>query len=368
MNKKNLLLLAFTLSAFTVINVQAQYEFTEKINLPNTIVKHQDNTGTCWSFATTSFLEAELIRMGKGEFNLSEMHTARKVYENKALNYVLRQGKANFSQGSLAHDVTNGIENFGLIPESIYSGLINGDSLHNHNELSRVAKGYLDGVIDSKHPSKEWFTGFQRILDTYLGEVPETFEWEGKSYTPVSFAESLGLKTDDYYHITSFSHHPFYKKFILEIPDNYSNQSFDNVPVDELMQIVDYALDNGYTISWDGDVSERTFSQGKGLAVIPKHYDADKWYTEPGEEIEVTQQLRQDAFMNYSTTDDHLMHLVGKAIDQNGTVYYIIKNSWGDVGKYHGYLYMSETYFKMKVVAITVHKEAIPKKLKEKLN
>lgn len=353
--------------AILTVNTYAQYGIVDEIDNSCTSVKNQQNTGTCWSFATISFIESELIRMGKGKVNLSEMFNVRKIYEDKALNYVLRQGKANFSQGSLAHDVINTIDKYGVVPEEAYSGLINGALIHDHGELSQSLKMYLDGVIKSGKPSPVWLEATNNILDSYLGVVPEKFTYDGKEFTPKSFAKDLDLNADDYIHFTSFAHHPFNDYFILEIPDNYSNQSYFNVPLDELKQIIDDALERGYTISWDGDVSEKGFSQSRGLAILPVQYEKGELFEKYLDEIEVNQQNRQKNFFHYSTTDDHLMHLVGRAKDKKGNVYYKIKNSWGESGVYKGFLYMSEAYLKMKTVGITVHKDAVPKSILDKM-
>lgn len=362
---KKIIVLVFI--AILAVNSYAQYEIVDEIDNSCTSVKNQQNTGTCWSFATTSFIESELIRMGKGRVNLSEMFNVRKVYEDKALNYVLRQGKANFSEGSLAHDVINTIDKYGVVPEEAYTGLVSGALIHDHGELSQSLKMYLEGVIKSGKPGLSWLDATNNILDSYLGVVPEKFEFKGKEYTPKSFANELGLFAGDYLHFTSFMHHPFNNYFILEIPDNYSNQSYFNVPLNELVQIVNNALEEGYTISWDGDVSEKGFSQSRGLAILPAQYEKGELFDKYLDEVEVTQENRQENFFHYTTTDDHLMHLVGKAKDKQGNVYYKIKNSWGESGVYRGYLYMSEAYFKMKTVGITVHKDAVPKSILEKM-
>lgn len=359
-----ILLCAF---AFTATKLDAQYTFkTEKKNLCSE-VKSQDRTGTCWSFATASFLESELMRMGKGNINLSEMFIVRNIFKDKAMNYILRQGKANFSQGSLSHDLIRMTEKAGLITEDAYSGLIAGDEKHDHSEMEAGLKGFLDGVRTRKTLSTKWMGAFSGILDSYMGSVPTKFAHKGKSYTPKTFVADSGIKPHDYISITSFTHHNFYDEFILEIPDNYSNGSFYNVPLDEMMSVIDYALLAGYTIAWDGDVSEKGFSAKNGIAILPLDVQREDLFTVPGEEMTVTQENRQENFENYRTTDDHLMHLVGIALDQNGTKYYLIKNSWGEISDFKGYLYMSESYLKMKTVSIMLHKDALPKSSSSKL-
>ena len=345
----------------------AQYEFKTEKKIHCTSVKNQARTGTCWSFSTASFLESELMRMGMEDINLSEMYIVRKIYEDKAHNYVLRQGKANFSQGSLAHDLIRIAEKDGLMTEEAYSGLVDDDTKHDHSEMEKGLKGFLDGIRKSKVLSTKWKSAFSSILDSYMGSVPAQFEYENKSYSAKTFTELTKLKTDNYISITSFSHHPFYKKFILEVPDNYSNGSFYNVPLDEMISIMDYALLAGYSIEWDGDVSEKGFSARNGIAVLPTDNKREDLFTVPGPEIKVTQENRQINFENYSTTDDHLMHIVGIALDQKGTKYYIIKNSWGEISDYNGFLYMSEAFMKMKTISIMIHKDALPKNSSKKL-
>jgi bleomycin hydrolase len=352
---------------FTIQSTIAQYQFTLQENIACTPIKNQQRTGTCWSFSTVSFLEAELLRMGNDETDLSEMFLVRNIYQDKARNYVLRQGKANFSQGALNHDVFNAFQRGGIVPESIYSGKLSPDAMHDHSEMEAGLKGFLDGVIKQRSLSTRWPVAFNSILDAYLGPAPGTFKYKGKEYTPDSYAKSLGINPDDYVTLTSFMHHPYYSSFILEIPDNYSNGSYINLPLDELQAVVDYALSQGYTVAWDGDVGEKGFSARAGIAVMPEDPNRDDLFDTPGEEIMVTPDARQGAFLSYATTDDHLMHLTGKAVDQNGTTYYLTKNSWGEISDYEGFLYMSEAYFQMKTVGILVHKNAIPAEIQKKL-
>lgn len=347
----------FLISLFVIGSLSAQYEFKHDIDLASTPVKNQANTGTCWSFATSSFLESELLRMDKGQHDLSEMYVVRNIYKDKAKNYLLRQGKANFSQGSLSHDLINIVRKGGLVPESVYSGLREGEKAHNHSEMEAGMKGFLDGVLKSKRLSKKWPQALDAILDVYLGDAPTSFEYEGKKYTPSSFAEHLSVDATDYVSLTSFTHHPFGSSFVLEIPDNYSNGSFYNVPLDKLISTIDKALEKGYTVAWDGDVSEKGFDAKKGIAVLPSKPARKDLFDIPGDEVKVTQEARQENFESFSTTDDHLMHLVGTATDQDGHEYYIIKNSWGSISPFKGYLYMSKAYAAMKTVAIMVHKD-----------
>lgn len=359
------IILSLIIIATAMTTAQSQYVFTDVKKVSCTNVKSQDRTGTCWSFATASFIESELMRMGHGEVDLSEMFVVRNIYRDKAFNYVYRQGKANFSQGSLGHDLMRAFQKHGAIPESVYAGRDEGEK-HNHSEMEKALKGMLDGVIKSSSLSEHWPAAVEGVLDAYLGEAPETFTYNQKTYTPETFAASLNINADDYINFTSFTHHPYYGTFILEIPDNYSNGSYYNVPLSDLLQVIDNAIANGYSVAWDGDVSEEGFSGKSGIAVLPSEDDA-KPFEGPVEEIKVTQDLRQAGFESYATTDDHLMHLVGTAVDQNNNPYYIIKNSWGEISPYKGFVYMSRPYVAMKTISIMVHKEAVPASIRKKL-
>ncbi len=343
------------------------YGFKSVKTISSTPVKSQDRTGTCWSFATSSFLESEAIRMGHGPQDFSEMYVVRNVYKDKARNYVLRQGKANFSQGSLSHDLIRVISDYGMVPEAIYSGKLNGDKKHDHSEMEAVLKGMLDGVLQQKRLSRKWMKAFDAVVDTYLGESPQQFTYEGKKYSASSYAKEMGLDADNYVNITSFTHHPFYKKFVLEIPDNYSNGSFYNLPIEDVQAIVENAINKGYSVAWDGDVSENGFSSKNGMAIVPEDSNREDLFINPGKEKIITQELRQEQFESYATTDDHLMHLTGISKDKNGTKYFLIKNSWGEISEYEGFLYMSEAYLQLKTVAILVHKDAIPTVIKNKM-
>ncbi|MEE9439442.1 MAG: C1 family peptidase, partial [Saprospiraceae bacterium] len=266
-----------------------------------------------------------------------------------------------------SHDLVRLIDQKGLVPEEVYSGLINGQSSHDHSELENGLKGFLDGVRKSTVLSQNWKTAFSSILDSYIGSVSEQFTYNEKPYTPQTFAEQLNLNTDSYKTITSFTHHPFYENFILEIPDNYSNGTYFNMPLDELMSTLDFAILAGYTVVWDGDVSEKGFSASNGIAILPIDNSTDDLFAAPREERKVTQENRQISFENYRTTDDHLMHIIGIATDQKGTKFYLTKNSWGERGEYSGYLYMSEAYVKMKTVALMLHKDGMPDDVRKKL-
>ncbi len=367
------------------------YSFTIECSIPVTPVKDQHRSGTCWCFASTSFIEAELLRTGKGIYDLSEMFAVRKAYELKAEKYVRMHGNTNFSAGGLAHDLIHIWKEYGLVPQEAYPGTAQGDSLPVHGELDAVLKGYCDQVI--KNPNKSltpvWNAGFNGILDAYVGEVPSTFEYSGENFTPRSFAEGLGLNPDDYVAVGSFTHHPFYKPFILEIPDNWIWGSIQNVPIDELMELLDHAIKTGYSVCWDADVGEKGFAWKSGVALIPSTEIGDlsglergRWdelseneqqalfydFSTPKKEKVITQVLRQTWFDNYQTTDDHLMHITAIASDQDGKRFYKVKNSWGTANHiYEGYLYASESYMRAKTIFFMVHKDAIPEVLAGKM-
>ncbi len=353
------------------------FQFTILKQLEATSVKNQAKTGTCWSFATSSFLESELLRMGKGRYDLSEMFVVRHIYPQKALNYVRRHGNTTFGAGSLSGDLLRTVAEYGVVPEFVYDGKFVGYSRHNHAEMDAVLKAMLDAVIanQGKRLSPAWPKAVDAVLDAYLGEVPEKFAYNGKTYTPKSFAAELGIKPTEYIELTSFTHHPFYSEFALEIPDNWANNRYYNVPLDEFMNALNHALENGYTVGWDGDVSEKEFNKKEGVAILPlidweEKTEAEQEQTckTPEPEKEVTPELRQQYFENYATTDDHLMHITGIATDQNGTRYYITKNSWGTKDRGHdGYVYMSEAYVRAKTVSILMHRNALPENLGKRL-
>jgi len=341
------LILCFSLS------LSGQYDFTIVQQVENTEIKSQGQTGTCWSFASISFLESEVLRTKGENIDLSEMYIVRDVYNDKARNYILRQGNANFSEGSLAHDMLNAGLRKGLVPEDVYSG--KQKKKHNHELLFDELKVYLDSIIKVKDIPLNWQDEFNEILDKHLSGYEDSFLIEEKNYTAKSYYDHLGLDLDSYTHVTSFTHHPFDESFILEIPDNYSNGSYLNVEIDRLQAMVDNAIHEGHSVIWDGDVSEKGFSAKRGLAINPVDFQED-CFDKPCKEKKVTQEDRQQSFETYVTTDDHLMHLVGIAKDENGDKYYIIKNSWGELSDYKGYLMMSESYFRAKTVGISINK------------
>jgi bleomycin hydrolase len=402
------------------------YHFSIVKEIPTTSVKDQFRSGTCWSFSGLGFLEAEMIRKGVPSVDLSEMFIVWHTYDEKAMKYVRLHGNLNFSAGGAFHDVTHVIKNYGIVPETVYDGLNYGEPKHVHGEMDRLLKSQVEGVIENKNKklSMAWRESIRGTLDSYLGEIPTTFEYEGNTYTPMSFAqEYVGLDMDDYVEISSYSHHPYYSEFIIEVPDNWMWDKVYNVPLNDLQAIIDNAIEIGYTVAWAADVSEKGFSTSKkGVAVVPDvdwietkeqelvasadtavsnltknrqrgnmtpekdvyFDDAEiaKWENlsekekveeiykleKPGPEKEITQEIRQEAFDNYSTTDDHGMLIVGKAKDQNGTSYYKVKNSWGEYNDYDGFFFASKPYIGYKTMSIMVHKDAIPKSIRKKLN
>lgn len=366
------------------------YEFTTVKEIKITPVKNQSRSGTCWSFSGVGLLEAELLRLGKGEFDLSEMFIVNKSYIDKAEKYVRLHGNLNYAQGGAFYDVLYVLQHYGAIPESVYKGLEYGDTIHIHGEMEAASLGFLKEII--KNPNGKltpvWKKAHKGIIDSYLGEIPEKFVYNGKEYTPKSFGEYLGLNADDYVSLTSYTHEPFYTKFALEIPDNWRWATSYNLPLDELMKVINNAVDNGYTVAWGSDVSEPGFTRN-GIAVMPdieyietKGSDQDRWVglsrTEraakisrlvesPCKEIDVTQELRQQAYDNYQTTDDHGILIYGTAKDQTGKKYFLVKNSWGTDSKYKGTWYASESFVAYKTMNIIVHKDALPKEIKSKL-
>jgi bleomycin hydrolase len=365
----------------------SNYEFTVVKNLDATPVQNQGRTGTCWSFSTLSYFESELMRQGKGEHVLSEMWIVRNTYFEKAVQYVRMHGTVNFGEGGAFHDVPHIIDKYGIVPEADYHDVPIGEGgTRNHSELETILKSTLDGIIKSKKLSKNWKKAVNGILDAYFGPKPTEFKVNGKKYTPKSFAKHLGFEGSDYVGVASFTHHPFYSSFVLEVPDNWAYGSVYNVPMNDLMSIIDDALMNGYSLAWASDVSEKGFAYRDGLALVPKKADIKtkgkdnknfsdagakkeaNIFNTPGEELEITQEMRQEAFDNFETTDDHGMHITGIVRDQNGKKYYIVKNSWGTAhNDCDGYFYASEAFVKYKTMDILIHKDALSKKMRKKL-
>ncbi|WP_282787634.1 C1 family peptidase [Flavobacterium croceum] len=365
--KKNILS-CFLLCLGTTMYAQT-YQFQTVKDITSTPVISQDNTGTCWSFSTTSFLEAEIIRTTGKQIDLSEMYNVRNTYPKKAWNYIMRQGKAQFGEGALAHDVINSARDFGIVPENVYEGN-KLEGKYNHAEMVAVLESMLKTYVSNpgKKLSSQWKDAVNAVLDVYMGKNPTDFTYEGKKYTPKTFLESTKLDLHNYVTLSSFTNFEYNKPFLLDIPDNFSNGIFYNVTLDEYIQNIDNAIDNGYTIALDCDVSEPTFSGRFGLAVIPEH-DTDNTLilTEIKPEKNITPELRQQEFENLSTQDDHLMHIVGKVKDQNGKIYYKVKNSWGTKSGKEGYVYMSVAYIRLKSISVLMCKDALVKKTKTNL-
>ena len=391
-------LMALTMSAFAQTDSTEVkkdsiegWQFTTVDSVPITRVKDQHRSGTCWAFSTLGFLESEVLRIKGIEVELSPMFVVSKTMLDRATYCVRMYNQPKFAEGGSAYDVIYCMQHYGLVPKSAMPGIRYGwteaDTLPVFSELSAVAGGYLNGLTKQKKLSPVWREGLQAIYDTYLGPCPEEFEYEGKKYTPQSFVKSLGLNADDYVSITSYTHHPFYERFALEVPDNWRMDQMYNVPIDELMQIIDNAIANGYTLAWGADVSEIGFTR-KGIGVMPdaekgadltgsdmahwlgmtKDKQKEELTKKPLPEKEITQQMRQDAYDNWETTDDHGMQIFGTATDQNGKRYYMVKNSWGTQrSDYKGIWYISEAFMRYKTNDVLVHKNAIPKDIKKKL-
>lgn len=362
------------------------YRFETVVENPVTSIKDQASSGTCWCFSGLSFIESEIIRSTGEECDLSEMFVVSNAYYDKALKYVRMHGHLNFGPGSSFSDVLAVLETYGIVPESEMTGLNYGTQQHNHFEMDEVLKGIVSALVKNPNMklSKAWKTGFRDMVAAYLGEIPTNFTVNGEEYTPKSYLASLGIDMSDYVDISSWTHHPFYETMVLEVPDNWRGRDAYNVPLDDMMAIIDNALDNGYTVAWASDVSEDGFT-GAGIAVVPdmtktvQGSDQVRWigsqeingmplYMQtPCPEMVITQELRQEGFDDYSTTDDHGMHIYGKAVDQNGTEYYMVKNSWGSVGPYDGVWYVSKAYVMYKTTDIVVNRNAIPSEIREKL-
>ena len=356
-------------------NSKDHFTFTDVINLENTSVKDQGSSGTCWSYSGNSFIESEMIRMGKKPVELAQIFTARNAYVEKGKMYVKMHGAVTLGEGGAFHDVMNMYKKYGTVPRSAYTGLQEGQTRNNFSEMSKMSESVLASVIKNDKLSENWVKAYTSVIDTYLGEAPTEFMYEGKKYTPKSFADQVvGVKAEDYVEISSLKEYPYYTKFTLLVPDNWSFDQVYNVKMDELVETVDNALKNGYTVAWAGDVSEKGFSWKNGVAFVPEIDFAQmtaeqkaEMFNGPKAEKKVTEDDRQKAFDNYETTDDHGMHITGVAKDQNGKEYYIVKNSWGLSNDYKGYMYMTKEFMKYKATAIMLHKSAVPKAIAKKL-
>ena len=374
MNKFFKLVILLILISTIASSQETGYIFSIKKELACTPVKNQSATNTCWCFSGISMLESELLRMGKNPYDLSEMYIVRHTYEKKAQMYARMHGSSTFAGGGEYGDLLNGCREVGLVPDIAYPGLNYGETKHNHIEMDASLKGFMDAVIKSPKLTTAWFGGVNGILDAYLGKIPDSFNYEGKTYTPVSFMKELGINPDDYVLITSFSHHPFYKPFVLEIPDNWAAGFFHNLPLDEFIQVIDNSVMNGYSVGWASDMSDKGFSMKQGVALIPeknwnemKEDEPVKVFNGPHPEKIITQEIRQKEFDNYSTTDDHGMHIIGLATDQAGNTFYKVKNSWGITGKYDGFIFVSRAYVMLRTTNIMVNKNAIPAAIAKKM-
>lgn len=369
------------------------YVFTDTKIIPSTPVKNQNRSGTCWCFSTLTMLECEILKAGGPEMHLSEMWIVRHSFMDKAEKYVRLHGQLNFAEGGASHDVTEGIARHGIVPFEAYPGLNYGTDKPDFHELTGALKAYLDAVIAAAEKSRmplstAWKRGFDALLDSYFGPCPETFVYEGKEYTPASFAASLPIDMDDYVDLTSYTHQPFYEEFIIEVPDNWMWSTVWNLPLDELMAVIDNALAEGYTIAWGTDVSEKGFSRTKAIGIIPEAdidgmsgTEAERWgkltdkekeealykFDKPGKERTITQEMRQIAYDNYETTDDHGMVIVGTATDQAGNAYFKVQNSWDARPPYGGFWYFSRPFVEYKTMSIMVNRNAVPKEIRKKL-
>jgi aminopeptidase C len=381
--------LALSATAKEKAKKEEGFVFTTVKENPITSIKNQNRSSTCWSFSGAAFLESELLRKGKGTYDLSEMYIVHHTMEDRAERYVRLHGESSFAPGGSFYDVMYCLKNYGLEPQEAMTGLHYGDSLPVHNELDAVMKGYLDAIAKNSSLKKltpVWKRGFDAVVSNYLGARPEYFNYNGKKYDAKAFARELELNTDDYVSLTSFTHHPFYTQFALEIEDNWRNGESYNLPLDEFMAVIDNAVSNGYTVAWGSDVSETGFTRN-GIAVVPQEIkttdlsgsDMARWTgltkeeknkeltAKPRPEKEINQKMRQEGFDNWETTDDHGMLIYGIAKDQNGKDYYMVKNSWGTDNKYKGTWYASKAFVKYKTINILVHKSALPKEIADKL-
>ena len=388
---------ATVMAFFLVFSANAQvdsvkaYQFKTDKRVKTTSVKNQYRSGTCWAFSGISYFETELLRMGKGEYDLSEMFVVRNIYSDKAIKYVRLHGHMNFGSGNEFYDVEYVLRKYGIVPEEVYTGLNYGTDKPVHGEMDKVLDNFVKAIVEN--PNKKltpvWHDAYDKILDTYLGEYPKEFTYKGKKYTPKSFIESIGLNMDNYVDISSFTHHPFYQKFVPELPDNWQGGQYYNVPLNDLTAIIDNAINKGYSVAWASDVSEKGFSWKNGIAILPDekvdevaNLESDKWlnmdrreklhylysFNNIVKEQTVTQESRQEGFDNYQTTDDHGMQIVGIAHDQKGNKYYIVKNSWGITGTpFKGFFYASEAFVKAKTTGILINKKAIPSDIAKKL-
>ena len=389
--KKLFVLAAIVLGFAAAASAQEGFKFTDNNEVKKLVpITNQYRSGTCWCFSTLSYLEEEIMAVGGEQMTLSQMWVVRHAYFDKAVKYVRLHGNLNFAVGGAAHDVTEMIAKYGIVPREVYTGQNYGAELPEFNEIDDVLKAYVEAIIKNGNGklTPVWQDGLNAILDTYFGKRPETFTYKGKEYTPKSFAESLPIKMEDYIEFSSYTHHPFYSTFILEGPDNWMWHSMYNVPMGEMMQVLDAALAAGRPVAWGTDVSEKGFSRTKAIGVIPEEVakntigsDAERWgklsdaekqaminnLEGPMKEKTITQEMRQEAYDNYLTTDDHGMVIVGTATDQAGNPFYKVQNSWGESGPYKGFYYFSRPFVEYKTMDIMVNKNIVPKEILKKI-
>jgi len=372
---KNMLKLVFIFLLFSISvhSNETGYTFTMKREVPHTSVKNQSATSACWAFSGLSLFESELLRMGKKAYDLSEMYIVRETYKKKAVEYARRNGGCTFAGGGEYSDLLNVTKDVGLVPDEIYPGLPNGEEKHNHDEMDAVLKGYMEGLMKSPNITKAWFTGFNGVLDAYLGKVEPEFQYEGRNYTSKSFMGELGINIDDYIIFSSFGSRPYYKKSILDVPNHWSDTEYYNVPLDELMQIIDNALMGGYSVAWASKMN-KGFSMKYGVAIVPEKKwkdmsdeETEKVFTNPHAEKVITQSLREKEFDHTGITGDHGMHIIGLAVDQAGNTFYKVKNSWGETGKYNGYIYASRSFVMLNTTSCMINKNAIPASIAQKM-
>jgi len=393
MNIRHLSIVAAALFAVSTVSAKSkpadgpEYKFTTIKENPVTSIKNQYRSGTCWCFSALSFIESEILREKGDTVDLSEMFVVGKSYRDRAVKYVRLDGHLNFAAGSSFGDVLHVIEDYGIVPQEAMPGMNYGTEMPEQSELDAALKGYVEAI--AKNPNRKlttaWLNGFDGIVEAYLGEYPETFKVGDRKFTPEEYRDHLGINVKDYVNLSSFTHHPFYSQFIIEVPDNWRWDTAYNLPIDELMQVMYNAIDKGYTIAWGSDVSEKGFTRN-GLATMPVEKkkaaagsDQEKWVGKAAEEkkeeaeatlpeeVIATQEMRQDGYDRKQTTDDHGMHIYGLAQDQNGTKYFMVKNSWGEAGKYKGIWYASDAFVRYKTMNIVVHKDALPKDIRKKL-
>ncbi|GAB4490043.1 MAG: C1 family peptidase [Saprospiraceae bacterium] len=353
------------------------YQFKDIKRLAATPVKDQQKTGTCWAFSCASFLESEALRMGKGEVNLSEMFVVRHIYRQKCENYVRRQGTAQLGEGGLAHDLLNAVKQYGIVPESVYPGRQDPNKPFDHSQLEKNLKAMCQEFVTQGKAGKlseKWLSQVDSVLDIEFGKVPLQFEVGSTMFTPISYRDFLGIQPDNYVHISSFTHHPFYEKFILEVPDNWANGQFYNLPLSEMMRSLNHALQQNYSVEWDADVSNMGFSAPNGIAIVPEKDWKDRSVAERQNafkvweaEKNVTQEYRQQLFDKQVTTDDHLMHIVGMLDEAHGGDFYVVKNSWGEISDLKGYVNVSESYMRLNTISFTLHKNALPADVQRRL-